>query len=278
MKSKTSLFNKAVWKHNLTGCFGLWAGLSVLYLLVLPVSIYASMQEVARYSDPESLASLRIMNMTSWIWNMDAFVPLFAGAALVMAMFLFSYLFTARNSNMMHTYPVDRMSLFATNYISGMLFLLIPLLVSAFLALMVGAAHGAATGEVVKNYFIWMGTVTIENIFFFSLSVCVLMFVGNIIAVPVLYVILNFLYMGIMMTMEWMVNAVSYGIETFSVSRSLGRILTPIYCLMRIDIYKGTGENWEMLYSSEGAKTADLSCCICGVHCDRGDRIPEKTY
>lgn len=254
MKSKTSLFNKAVFRHNLTGCFGLWAGLLVFYLLLLPLTIYNSMRGAVMYTDAENLISVRIYNMTQWIWNMGFFVPLFAAAALVTAMLLFSYLFTARNSNMMHTYPVNRMSLFTTNYVTGLLFLLVPLLVSALLALLVGAAYGAASGEVVKNYFIWMGTVTIDNIFFFSLSVCVLMFVGNIIAVPVLYLILNFLYMGIMMIIEWMVNAVCYGVESFTTYSDLGVLLTPIYSLTRVDVYKGTGENWEMQYSSDGVK------------------------
>lgn len=40
MKLKTSLFNCAVWKRNVVGGWYLWAALLLIYIMMLPVSVY----------------------------------------------------------------------------------------------------------------------------------------------------------------------------------------------------------------------------------------------
>lgn len=234
MKSKTSLFNKAVFKRNLTGYTGLWAGISILYLLLMPFNIYISLINQARYMSDELKANAQVWKENAMIMNMwnnrFAFVVIIAAAAVITAMFVFSYLFTGRNANMMHTFPVSRMSLFCTNYVTGLLFLIVPHVISTLLALLAGASMGAVTGAAVKCYLFWILTGGVESIFFFSLAVCVLMFSGNIVAVPVFYVILNFLYSGCAMIVEAMMDAVCYGV---SGSVPSGGILTPLLYMRR---------------------------------------------
>ena len=241
MKSKISLFNKAVFKKNLTGGWGLWAGLLVFYILVLPVSMYGVLSDMSSYQlyNPDSDVALPVLlryTMITNVWEMlRAFVPFFAMAALFCAMHVFSYLFTGRNSNMMHTYPVSRISLFATNFVSGILDLFAPLVTAVVLTLAVGAFKGVVDAQVLKYYGIWLVVVFVENLFFYSMAVCVLMFVGNIIAVPVLYVILNFLYQGCMFIAESMIQTVCYGMENTASLSGFG-VLTPIVYLRRVGL------------------------------------------
>lgn len=238
MKSKISLFNKAVLKHNLTGGWYLWAAILLFYLLTLPVSIYGSLSDVLRYQNVNESASeeMRYL-MVSQIWEgKGTFVLFFAFAALLCAMFVFSYLFTGRNSNMMHTFPVSRITLFATNYVTGLLFLIVPMTLSAFLALGAGAVHGCADGDIIKYYLIWIVTAAVENTFFFSVAVCVLMFVGNMAAVPVMYLILNFLYDGCVFIFQTMISIVCYGLESFSGIPMLGVFTPVIYFSRRIGV------------------------------------------
>ena len=175
MKSKISLFNRAVFRRNLTGYFGLWTGLFVACLIYYPASIYSKMVFAARHADEgageQALQFWRSADFLEHIWNMNFLIIIISIAALAAAMLLFSYLFAARSSNMMHTYPVTRVSLFVTNYVTGLLFLLVPLFVSAVLGLAVAASFGAVTGEVLKSFLMWMGTAAVINLFFFSLSV-----------------------------------------------------------------------------------------------------------
>lgn len=149
MKSKISLFNQAVFKKNLTRGWMLWAGLLVIYMWMLPMNAYNRLTEAFRYqnygqgTDVALEAALPFI-MTTSVWSvLRVLVPLFAMAALLCAMHVFSYLFTARNSNMMHTYPVTRVSLFFTNFISGFLSLFAPLVTAALVTLAVGAVQGA---------------------------------------------------------------------------------------------------------------------------------------
>lgn len=236
MKSKISLFNKAVFRHNLTGGWGLWAAITLFYLLSLPVGVYGVLSDVTQYSNSTGTKlSLKIQEtMISGVWGqMDLFVEVFAFAALFCAMYVFSYLFTGRNSNMMHTFPVSRISLFVTNYVTGLLFLLVPMTLSALLALATGAVHGAVSSKVVLSYLVWIAAAAVENIFFFSMTVCVLMFVGNIFAVPVIYLILNFLYDGCILLMETMMSIVCYGLQSYVLSSSRIGVLTPMVYLAR---------------------------------------------
>ncbi|MDE7312572.1 MAG: hypothetical protein K2N87_13275 [Eubacterium sp.] len=245
MKSKISLFNKAIWKRNVTGGWCLWAGLLLFYLLLLPVSQYGAISQMLRNNIADSPSSgVYGYMMLESLWRMPFYVMVFAIAALLCAMYVFSYLFTGRNSNMMHTYPVSRVSLFVTNYVTGLSFLLIPAVVAALLALAGGASLGVVTGDVVKYYMLWIVTAVVENMFFFSMAVCVLMFVGNIIAVPVLYLILNFLYDGCLVILDAMLSTVCFGIDSLGITGNGVSVMTPIIYLSRagarnID-YEGT--------------------------------------
>lgn len=252
MKSKTSLFNKAVLKRNLSGCWALLAGLTVIYVLLLAFNAYVQLNDMDRSASDIAVRSAQIM--MDVIRHMGFFVTIAAAAAVITAMAVFSYLFTARNSNMMHTFPVNRSSLFVTNYVSGVLILMVPAAAGMLSALAAGAAMGAVNIEVMKNYVIWLGIVFSENLFFFSMSVCVVMFVGNIVAVPVLYFILNFLYKGCVLIAESMVEVVCYGMSGYHMD-TIG-VLTPVrFMLQGIGFQnKGGMDEADICYSLLGGK------------------------
>lgn len=253
MKSKISLFNKAIFKRNLTGGWGLWVSILVIYLLALPINTYGTLLNIGKYNTNlgENYMMECAHSMVIRLWSMGFFVIFFAFVGLACAMFVFSYLFTGRNSNMMHTYPVSRIGLFVTNYVTGLLFLLAPMVLGALLMLAVGAAHGAVNGAVVRIFFIWIGTAAVENIFFFSMAVCMLMFVGNIIAIPVLYLILNFLYEGCLMIAGTMANAVCYGLSMSYTGLGFDLpVLTPISYLSKtgVEIYAIKGFDYPLYH------------------------------
>lgn len=241
MKSKISLFNQAVFKKNLTRGWMLWAGLLVIYMWMLPMNAFNRLTETSRYQNygqgtEVALEAALPFVMTTSVWSvLRVLVPLFAMAALLCAMHVFSYLFTARNSNMMHTYPVTRVSLFFTNFISGFLSMFAPLVTAALVTLAVGAAQGAVNAQVLQYYGIWLLTVFVENLFFFCMAVCVLMFVGNIIAVPALYLVLNFLYEGCMFIAASMIQAVCYGLDHTVTMDGFG-VLTPMIFFRRVGL------------------------------------------
>lgn len=258
MKSKTSLFNKAVFKRNLTGCAGLWVGILLLYLFMLPFQVYFRLSSQAFYMNAEEKAHEQVWKAHAMIQSIWGGGYLIAACimilAVITAMFVFSYLFTSRNANMMHTFPVNRLSLFGTNYASGLLFLIVPQLLCLGLALLVGASYGALTEDVFQCALAWAWTSVVESIFFFSLAVCVLMFSGNIIAVPVFYGILNFLYEGCTMIVDAMIETVCYGV-TSGIWQGVN-MLTPLLYLgrhVRLSYEEIAETGWK--YTWYGSKT-----------------------
>lgn len=227
MKSKTSLFNKAVFKRNLTGNWVLWAGLILLYLFLLPFRYYANVSDGLLVGEKITKMNL----LLEILWNMDLFVPLAAIVAVITAMTVFSYLFTGRNANMMHTYPVSRTGLFLTNCVSGILYLVIPVIIGVLTLLIVAAANGGVTADAVGKSFTWIGVMAAVNVFFFSLAVCVVMFVGNLVAVGILYWIVNFLYIGCVKIIDAIICVVCYGMSTY-VTDTIG-VLTPVVYMIR---------------------------------------------
>lgn len=65
MKSKTSLFNKAVARRNLTGHMGLWAGCLFIWLMILPLNVYFQTGSVIRFSNMELLQAEELAEMKS---------------------------------------------------------------------------------------------------------------------------------------------------------------------------------------------------------------------
>lgn len=120
---------------------------------------------------------------------------------LVCAMALFYYLMDHRATQMLHALPIRREGLFLTNWLSGLLFILVPNLAIALICLLCAGAAGAM-GLALREHFVWylllwLGAQTVIPMFFFCFALCCAMFTGNLQALPVFYGILNFLVLGV---------------------------------------------------------------------------------
>lgn len=120
---------------------------------------------------------------------------------LFCAMALFHYIMDHKATQMLHALPIRREGLFLTNWLSALLFILVPNLVIALLTLL-SAVAARAVGLAVVDYFLrdlmlWLGAGTAIPMFFFCFAMCCAMFTGNLLALPVFYGILNVLVFGI---------------------------------------------------------------------------------
>lgn len=255
MKSKISLFNKAIFKRSVRGSIGLWIGILAVYMMVIPISIYFQLASWVRTANGEALHKDLADIMIQDIWNMGGFVVLFAAVAVITAVVVFSYLFTARNTNMMHTFPVTRGSLFCTNYMAGLLYQVIPQIVAALFGLLVGASMGAVDGQVVKYYFLWMGVAAAETVFFYSMAVCVLMFAGNMPAAVLFYGLLNFLYYYCCFILYGIISIVCFGMDRIDFAGPW-EVLTPIYYLRKHVVVEDSVDDLTggLVYSFVGGK------------------------
>ena len=113
MKSKTSCFNKTIFKKNMTHFWPLWALYSCYLIVSLPVGLWFNMRYYLQ-DDSYSQLQRQVYAISGAMRAAMNPVITFAFAA-VMIMAVFSYLYSAKNTNMIHSLPVDRRELFVTN-------------------------------------------------------------------------------------------------------------------------------------------------------------------
>lgn len=235
MKSKTSCFNRTIFKKNFTHYWPLWV-LWLCYLtLVLPFSLWLSVKQDAfiYYGDlsPQE-RGYEIMHKVIEAGIQP--IPIFIAAA-VAALAVFYYLYAPRNANMMHSFPVSRLELFTTNYLSGLLFIVIPEVVTFLSAVLVCMANQLTC---IQYLFEWLLYVIGMTFFAYSLAVFVAMFMGQGFAMLACFFILNVLYEGCVYIMNRVILSVSYGVvEGWHPGKS--RVLSPfIYLCDNIYVFE----------------------------------------
>ena len=174
----------------------------------------------ARYRDmAEVWVERYVLNTLSVGIVLNAFFGLFC------AMAVFSYLYNAKSAGMLHALPVRREGLFLTNWLSGFTFLAVPNAAIFLITLLAEAAIGqvAPWGLV-----LWMLSMTLVGLFFYSFAVFCAMFTGNLVALPVFYGILNFLVKGLSVLFEALAEAFLFGYYSSDWVGTLANWFTPV--------------------------------------------------
>ena len=120
MKSRTSFFNKTVFKKDLTRFAPAWGTCLILMLLAL---ISMANRSQAYYRLQNVRDSIMVMSWLNLIY------------AAVVAQLLFGDLFQSRMCNALHALPLRRECWFGTHVASGIAFSLIPNVVIALIGL-----------------------------------------------------------------------------------------------------------------------------------------------
>ena len=225
MRSKTSCFNPAIFRKNLTRFWPLWGlasfcgGLFPLALLVMTLRVRGAMQLAA---DPLEMKEMLYAALAYAVPLVTMFYAILCAAAV------WSYLYNAKSVGLMHAIPVTRGSLFVTNTLSGLSMLLIPYAVTGALTILVAALWGGFTAE---GFAVTILGVLGDSVFYFGLATFSAFAVGNIIILPLLYFLLNFLAV----IADWMVHMLTAGFLIGINSYYSGAVefLSPTVCLMK---------------------------------------------
>lgn len=211
MQSKTSFFNKTVFKKNLTRFAPVWG----VYTLGLVLGIFIL------YGNGGMLKQWHFANNMLDMPNVMAYVNLVY--APVVVQLLFGDLYNSRMCNMLHAFPLRRESWFLTNVLSGLVFSLVPTAVMSLVSLpllMDSLFEGAWT----MAWWLFLAS-NLEYVCFFGLALFAAMVVGNRFTMAAGYGLLN---AGAYVAF-WLVDTVYtpmlYGVQT---PRQLCNNLTPI--------------------------------------------------
>lgn len=184
MQSKRSFFNRTLFRKNLTRFWPLWGIVSAVGSL-MPLYVLLELLNGGG-------ARVTSLEFTQLLYTVAAMaVPAVSCAyAILCAMLVWSYLYSPRSVGLMHTLPVDRTCLFVTSVLSGLAMMLIPYAVVGALTCLIALVFGffdftAACFTVLA--------VVLMTVTFFGLATFCAMLTGNVFALPVLYLLVNFL-------------------------------------------------------------------------------------
>ena len=212
MRSRTSCFNKTVFRKNLLRFAPVWG----VYTLCLVMGI------LLLYTNGGAMKEFHFARHMTDLVEIMAVVNLFY--APIVAALLFGDLYNSRMCYMLHAFPLRRETWFVTHVVSGIAFSLVPTAVMAAISLplLVGSMF---EGAVALSWWIFLAS-NLQFLCFFGMAVFCVMVVGNRFAMLASYVLLN---VGAAIA-YWLVDTVYtpmlYGVIT---PNTLSEMLTPIH-------------------------------------------------
>lgn len=187
MQSKTSSFklmNRTLFLKNLKRCWPVWAGYIFFMTWLIPGVMYFD-NAVAYITDIETRQKRIIMTIFRDGLNVSIWLSIFAG--ILFAITIFSYLQNERACNLIHSIPLTRDTLYSNGIISGMIFMIVPDMFIFGLTNIVAGTYGAKCFVPLLQ---WLLLTVLINLFFYTLAVLCMLFVGNIVASAFAYTIM----------------------------------------------------------------------------------------
>ena len=172
MKSRTSFFNGAVLRKDITRFLPLW-------LIYLIGSLLIGIENISDYSAGVGYQAMELAESIAVYGIINAIYAFICGQVL------FGDLFNSKLCNALHAMPVRRESWFLTHTIAGLAFSVVPnfILSLCFMPFMDGMWYVSL---------IWLLGVTLQYIFFFGLAALCAVCSGNRLGMTAIYGIVNF--------------------------------------------------------------------------------------
>lgn len=224
MKSKTSFCNPTLLKKNIRRFPVIWVLFTILLFLCCTMPIFNLVPMLVEDAEEEGAQVFRAVWMT-------ASVPVSAIYAVICAAACFGYLHKTRSAYMLHAFPMTRTCQFTTNYISGLLFAIVPEVFITLLNLLAAAIVGVNIFVPILQLLV-LGVL--EYLFFYGLAVFCMNITGKTSYGVLGYCVLNFALVVLESILRIIFEPMLYGIVSFSSEN----VTTP-FCPV-IGLYKFT--------------------------------------
>ena len=234
MRSATSCFNSTLYTKTMARFWPLWVLHGLIWLFVIPLTL------VNRYFDYLG-AARGVAEAQEYLLRRFQDIPYFlefgltlaVTAGVLCAMAVFGYLYNHRSAAMMHALPMNRTTLFTTQYLAGLSFLLLPLLAVGLITVVVAITllPSGNWGEAMGHVLTWLLGQCGFSLFFYSFAAFCAMFTGHILALPAFYGILNILVCVLYYLITTLISSLFYGVYYRGGDSDLVRYLTPVWAL-----------------------------------------------
>ena len=231
MASKTSFFSRPVFtslvkRYGVTGIL-----MTLCYVMAWPLRTLLELQN----ADEDAAMVL---------YDVASQLPILVSAlfALVVAVYLWSYLYHAPSANMMHAFPVTRRALYVTTGVAALVFLILPLVCAYLLELVTVVAFGADAAGLWGS---WLIVGVLSSIFFFALATVGCQLSGHPLAAVAFYGIFQVGWDAVSFLVQTFVATFCYGMSdlgdlSFSQSTPLGFLSPVVYLTANVTPSSGT--------------------------------------
>lgn len=204
MTSKTSYFEPALALRGLRKTFPIWFSYLLLWILFVPVQIlnqymYHPVTVIDLSSDLLSFATISIVTAAIF--------------ALALAWTLFHWMFRTNTAYDIAALPIRRESLFFTHVGVG---LAIALIANALIAIFTFLATTLVSAPALSACLQWFWVSLLAFLAFFGFAVLMVMVVGNAVAMPLIYVVLNFAVILLVAIIADLLSSFVYGLGDMS--------------------------------------------------------------
>ena len=206
MNSRTSFINRGILGNDLKRFA--WVGIVYLLglLLAIPLKVFMiySHLQAAGITDTASYSQVLNYDSSALQLLLLLIVPVLTG------LLLFRYLQVSSAADMEHALPIRRQTLYNTHVLAGLIFLVVPLIITALVTWALAAVWGIAPldGGAILT---WLGTSLLLNLLFFLTTVAIGMFTGMTSLQGVLTYILLLLPAGLSLLIPHNISKFLYG-------------------------------------------------------------------
>ena len=232
MQSKTSFFNKSFFWKSVSRFWPVWGAYLAIWVIMLPVVIMSNYRYYSGSNYDLHNFVLEMSLVGGLVMN------LIFGALAAMAVWSFQY--GARSAHGTACLPIRREGVFCSAAASGLLPLLAANVVVYLLALLaelyVGATDfsGVAYGLLINS---------LMTVFFYGFATLCAQLTGNVLVLPAVYAVLNFVFVGVELLVRALLLAFVFGMNS-SVDNAVLRPLSPVVCIAMDCRIETVGGGW----------------------------------
>ncbi len=211
MTSKTSLFNRSIFLNNLRRLW--WGSLLYFIILVLVMPMQISMSGVTYYAEfqqasnpPSVFDSLLFRNSFSLFA-----IGLLIVVPVLVSLLLFRYLHVKKQAAAIHSLPVTRLSLFVTNFVSGIVLMYLPILLNGIILMCYCTFGGYCSVMPMTSIFAFVGLQLLFSAVLFAVPVFFAMLTGNTILQVIFTYASYYLPIGLCTGVSYLMSLVLFG-------------------------------------------------------------------
>lgn len=218
MKSKTSFFNMGIYKSMLRRFWPLWVLHFAGFALIMPICTLVN-------SVGPSIDETFVHLITGSMVLASPVIALIMAALSAMA--VYSFMYNSRNTGLIASLPVRREAVFCSAWFAAVSAVVISSAVIALTTFLFALPSGADAAPAFASVCKWLAAYSMHFILFFGIASVTAVMTGSNVAMPVLFIIFNFLVAGVEVLVRLYCSELLWGMHQISYAPTLD-FLSPI--------------------------------------------------